>query len=247
MKKQGLLLMFLFLLLSSKSFTQDFQITPPKLQFDGNQLQISYDVVDKSQSDQFYIWVEIAKKNGEPIKVKSASGDIGEKIRSGNNKKILWNPGKDSVFLDEEVNVEVKAEKYEKDFNKGSMMLLSTAVPGLGQTKISKGKPWWLTSLVAYGAVAGGLVTHQSYLKTYDSYRTEADPVKRSDLYSKTQKQMNLSSALIISGVGLWAANIVWVAVTPDKLRPPQHLKLSLDRTYSPVKGATLLTLKLDF
>jgi hypothetical protein len=247
MKKQGLLLLFFLLFLSSKSYSQDFQITTPKLEFDGNQLQISYDVIDKNQADLFYVWVEIEKKNGEQIKPKAVSGDTGEKIKSGNNKKIIWKLADDSVFLNEEVQVQVKAEKYVKSFNKGSMMLWSLAIPGLGQTKISKGKPWWLTSVLAYGAVAGGLITHQSYLKTYDSYRIEEDPIKRSDLFSKTQKQMNLSSALIISGVAVWAANIIWVAAIPNNYRPLQHLQVSLDKTSGPVKGATVLTLRMNF
>ena len=77
------------------------------------------------------------KKNGELIKMKGISGDAGDKIKAGKNKQITWVPEKDSVFLNEVVYVEVKAEKYVKSFNKGSMMLLSTAFPGLGQTKIS--------------------------------------------------------------------------------------------------------------
>ena len=247
MKKQELVLILTFFLFAFKSYSQDFQITSPILVFDGNELQISYDVIDKNQSDQFYVWVEMANKNGEQIKMKSLTGDVGEKVKSGKNKKITWVPGKDNVYLNEEVLVEVKAEKYIKSFKRGSMMLLSTAVPGLGQTKISKGKPWWLTSVLAYGAVAGGLITHQSYLKTYDSYRTEEDPVKRSDLFSKTQKQMNMSSALIVSGVTLWAVNIIWVAITPNHYKPLQHVKLSLENSTGPAKGTTLITMRFNF
>jgi len=247
MKKQELFLILIFLLFASKSYSQDFQLTTPKLEFDGNHLQIYYDVIDKNQSDQFYVWVEMETKNGEQIKMKSLSGDVGEKVKSGKNKQITWVPGKDNVFLNQEVSVEVKAEKYVKSFNKGSMMLLSTAVPGLGQTKISKGKPWWLTGVVAYGAVAGGIITHQAYLKTYNSYQTEEDPVKRASLFSKTQRQMNLSGALLISGVSLWAINIIWVAITPDHYKPMQHVQLSLDKSPGPYKGNTLLTMRLNF
>jgi hypothetical protein len=247
MKRQFLLLLNILYLCSLESFTQSVNLSSPRLEFDGTQLHISYDIIDRNPSDFFYVWVEIGKKNGEVIKVKSLSGDIGEYIKTGSNKKITWNPGKDSIFLDEEVNVEVKAGKYEKPFNKGSMMLLSTAIPGLGQTKISKGRPWWLTSVFAYGAVAGGFMVHQSYLKTYDSYQVETDAVKRSDLFNKTQKQMNQSNALIFAGAGLWAANIIWVAVTPDKLRLPQNIKLSLDKGTGTLKGTNLLSLKIDF
>jgi hypothetical protein len=247
MKKQKLFLILPFLLLPYKSHSQGFLITPPKLEFNGKQLLISYDFINKNQADQFYVWVEMEKKNGESIPVKALSGDLGDNIKGGNNKKITWVPEKDNIFLDEEVFVEVKAEKYIKSFNKGSMMLVSTAFPGLGQTKISKGKPWWLTGVAAYGALAGGFIVHTSYIKTYDSYRIEEDPSKRSDLLTKAQKQMNTSGALIVSGAALWVANIFWVALTPNKYQPLQHVKLSLNQSTGPDKGTALLTLRLNF
>lgn len=247
MKTHKLFLILFFLILPFKTFCQGFQITPPKLEFDGRQLLISYDVVNNNQADQFYVWVEMEKKNGEPIEMKALSGDVGENIKAGKNKKITWVPENDGILLNEEVYVEIKAEKYVKSFNKGSAMLMSTAMPGLGQTKISKGKPWWLTGIVAYGALAGGLVVHSSYLKTYDSYRTEEDPTTRADLFNQTQQQMNLSSILIVSGAALWAANIFWVALTPNKYQPLQHVKLSLGQSTGPYKGTTLLSLRLNF
>jgi hypothetical protein len=245
MKPQRFLLILPLFLFSFKSYSQSFQITSPLLEFDGTQLQISYDVINDNQSDQFYVWVEVFKNNGEVISVKSLTGDIGN-IKSGKDKKITWVPAKDAVYLDEEVSVEVKAEKYIKSFNKSSVMLMSAALPGLGQTKI-KGKPWWLAGAVAYGALAGGFIVHRNYLNTYDSYRIEEDPFKRKDLFAQTQKQMNLSSALIISGAVIWATNLVWVAITPNKYKPLQNVKLSLDRSPGPYNGTTLLSFRLNF
>ena len=246
MKPQRLFLILPFLFLPFLSSSQGFQISPPKLEFDGNQLMIFYDVVTNNQADQFYVWIEMEKKNGEPIRMKTLSGDVGD-IKAGKNKMITWVPNKDSVFLDEEVSVEVKAEKYIKSFNKGSAMLMSTAIPGLGQTKISKGKPWWLIGVAAYGALAGGFITYQNYSRTYKSYRAEEDLSKRADLLKQAQNQMNISNALIVSGAALWAANIFWVALTPNKYQPLQHVKLSLDQSTGPYKGTTLLTLRLNF
>jgi hypothetical protein len=247
MKTHRLIIIVLFLIFSLSSFSQGFLISSMKLNFDGKQLHISYDVINKNQSDQFYVWVEIEKKNGESISVKALSGDVGEMIKSGTNKHITWVPGNDSVFLDEEVFVEVKAERYIKLFNKGSAILKSTVFPGLGQTKISNGKPWWLTGVAAYGALAGGFIVHKKYLNTYDSYRIEEDPASRSDLLDQAQNQMNLSTALIVSGAAVWAANIFWVALTPNKYQPLKNLNLSLDQSQGPLRGSTLITLRYNF
>ena len=238
----------LFLLLSvSGAFSQGFQITPPRLDFDGRQLLISYDVLNSSDADQFYVWVEIEKKNGEKIKMKALSGDVGDKIKVGMNKKIYWTPETDSVIIDEDVSVEVKAEKYAKSFNKGSAILMSTVMPGLGQTKISKGKPFWITGVLAYGALAGGLVVHQSYVKTYDSYRSEVDPASRVSLRTKAQSQSNLSSALFISGAALWVGNLIWVAAIPNKYQPLKSVKLTMEKIPGSNDRTAFLSMHLTF
>lgn len=247
MKKQRLLPTLALLILCSTVFSQDFIITDPKLEFDGYQLTISYDLVNKNASDIFYVWVEMKNQSGTRIRATDIKGDMGDSIQPGNNKKIVWIPEQDAIFLDEDITVELVGERYEKSFNKGSMMLLSTAVPGLGQTKISKGKPWWLTGAAAYGALAGGLIVHSSYSKTYDKYVTETDAVERANLLDKSQKQLTLSGALFISSATIWAANIVWVAATPNKYRPLQYAKLALVSAPGTQGGATLLSLKVNF
>jgi hypothetical protein len=247
MKKHLYILFLFFLIPAGKSFSQSFQITPPKLEFKNKQLLISYDFLNKKQSDQFYVWVEVEKKNGESIQPKGLSGDVGANIKSGSNKQIIWIPEKDDIYLNEEVFVELKAEKYEKSFNRGSAMLMSAVVPGLGQTKISHGKPFWVTSIVAYGALGGGLYLHSAYLNTYDSYLAEEDPAKRSDLYDQSQQQMNISNALIISGAAVWVANIFWVALIPNRYQPLKYVNLSFDQSNGPYPGTMLLSMKLKF
>jgi hypothetical protein len=247
MNKQRHFLFLIFLFIVDNSFSQGVLITPTKLEFDGKNLLISYDILDSNQSDQFYVWIIIEKKNGEPILAKALSGDLGEFVKSGINKQIIWNLEKDSIFLNEEVFVEIKAEEYAKSFNKASMVLLSTVIPGLGQTKVNNGKPWWLTGLVAYGALASGLIVHKNYLETYASYRIEDNPSIRADKYDQALKQMNISNTLIISSVAIWVSNILWVSLTPNKYKPLKHVQLSLKQSTSPYKSTTLLTLRLNF
>jgi hypothetical protein len=230
----------------SNSWSQDFSITPPKLVFEGDKLLVLYDVISKSPSDKFYVWVEMEKKNGERIDAKALSGDIGD-IKAGKNKKIIWVPKEDAVFIEEEVFVEVKAEKYIASFKKGSSILMSAVIPGLGQTKISKGKPYWVTGVVAYGALVGGLILHASSNKTYDNYSVEIDASKREDLFNQAQKQRNTSTILLVSAAALWTANMIWVSAIPKKYKPLDHLSLSLDRTPGSNRGIALLTMRVNF
>ena len=229
-----------------RAYSQDFQIPPPRLEFDGKKLLVSYDVISSKQSDQFYVWLEIQKKSGELLAMNSLSGDIGD-TKAGRNKLITWVPENDSVFLNEMVDVELKAEKYVRSYNKGSMTMLSILMPGLGQTKISNGKPYWLTGIAAYGTLAGGLITRGNYSKTYDEYLIEEDPAKRSELFDQTQKQMNMSSALFVTSAAIWTANLFWVAMTPNRYQPLKHAKITLAPSADPARGINMLTMQVNF
>lgn len=247
MKKQKLYFVLTLLLIISPGInSQEFQLTSPKLEFDGKKLQISYDIVNYKTSDQLFVWVEIQKRNGEPLKAASLSGDIGD-IKAGKRKVITWIPENDSLFLNEMVDVEIKAEKYVKSFNKGSMMMLSLVMPGLGQTKISNGKPYWIMGVAAYGTLAGGLIYNSKANKSYEQYQVEEDPKKRSELFDQTQKQMNMSGAMFISSAAIWTANLFWVIATPNRTQPLKYGKVALVPYADPLRGNTLLTMRVNF
>jgi len=247
MNKQGLFLLFFLFFVYVKISSQASQIGTPKLEFDGQKLLISYDMINANQSDQFYVWVVIQKKDGQVLNINSITGDVGD-TKAGKGKVITWMPAKDSVFLNEEVTVVVNAEKYEKSYNKGSAMLLSIVVPGLGQTKMSGGKPYWIMGVASYGALAGGLVTYSGYKSNYDKYLTEeTDPQKRADYLSQAEKQANMSSALFVTAAAIWTTNLIWVALTPNRYQPLKYKPLTLSPTADPLNGAALLTLRYKF
>jgi hypothetical protein len=247
MNKQELFLSLLLLFISLKISSQSSQIGTPKLDFNGKRLLITYDIINENQSDKFYVWVVIQNKDGQALKMNSISGDFGD-IKSGKDKMITWVPANDSVFLNEEVTVEVKAEKYVKSYNKSSAMLLSVMVPGLGQTKMSGGKPYWIMGVASYGALAGGLLTYSGYKSNYDKYLAEeTDPQKRADYLSQAEKQANISSALFVTAAAIWTTNLLWVAMTPNRYQPLKYKPLTLSPAADPLNGAALLTLRYKF
>lgn len=248
MKIRTLFFLLFLLFLFDNSYSQGFIITQPRVEIEETNLIILYNIITKHSNDQFYVWVEIKKSNGEKIQAMALTGDVGENIKAGNDKKIIWSPENDSIYLDEEIIVEVKAEKYNKAFNKGSMMLKSAVLPGWGQSIISKGKPYWLTGIAVYGTLAGGLIYHKKYLASFESYKIEEDPEKRADLYDQTQKQSNISTILVYSAATAWALNILWVALIPNTYQPLQHAKISLLPTQNIYNNkGLLLSFNLEF
>ena len=237
----------LALLLCQATKSQNARIEPPRLEFDGKKLSIHYDFLDAGQSDHFFVWVVIQKKNGESIKLKALSGDIGD-VKAGKGKKISWIPSNDSVYLNEDVSIEILAERYVKTFNKGSAVLKSALFPGLGQTGISNGKPYWLMGVASYGSLAGGLVTYLGYKSSYNNYlEEEIDPQKRKDLLDKAERNATMSSALLISAAVIWTSNLIWAGATPMRYQPLKYKPLTLQPSADPLTGAALLTLRYNF
>jgi hypothetical protein len=246
MKKRRFFLFMLFLFIVLKSSSQDFQITLLKLEFYGNQLHIAYNIDNKTSIGKFRIEIKINKQNGDPITPKSITGDLGDNIKSGNNKRIIWDLEKDAIYIDEDITVEIKGKKLSESFSKGSLILMSTAVPGLAQTKMS-GKPWWLCGVAAYGTLASGIIFYKSSLNTYDAYKAEDNPNTRIDQYNKAQKNLNIANALFITSATLWVANIIWVTATPNRNKALKHVKVYLEPVTIPNNIGALVALRVDF
>ncbi len=85
------------------------EVTNPVLSLKGSDVQISFDLLNSSRSDIFTIRIEVTNSEGKAIDARSLSGDIGKSINGGRNKKILWDIESDSIFLDEEIFVQVYA------------------------------------------------------------------------------------------------------------------------------------------
>jgi hypothetical protein len=247
MKIQRLFLFLFSLFLMSRSFSQGVLLTQPRLKTEGNELIIYYDIITRKLTDQLFIWVEMKRSNGEIIQAKALSGDVGANVKAGNNKKIIWSAEKDSIYLNEEIVVEVKAEKYIRSFHRGSMLLKAVVFPGWGEASISGSKLWWLTGITAYGTLGTGYLFNKKYLKSYGSYKVALDPLKRQDLLKQTQKELDLSSVMLYTAASVWVANILWVALVPNRYQPLQHTKLSINSAPDLYNGRLLFSLKLDF
>ncbi|MEE4116785.1 MAG: hypothetical protein V2I37_11485 [Marinilabiliaceae bacterium] len=249
MKKDILFAIPLFLAFNLCISAQDFSINNTRVEYDGNKLSISYNLSSRKKSDKFFVLPRIIKNDGTPVRARSFSGDVGANISPGNKLSISWVPEDDAVFLNDTVSVELNAEKYEMSFKRGGVVMSSLFLPGLGQTKITNGSPWWLAGIAAYGTLGGGFVFNSKYKESYNAYLIETDPVERSDLFNQSQDDKQLSRILFISAGALWAGNMIWAAAAPNEYR---ELKLPELSVYaSPAYGSrgiiAMLSLTYDF
>jgi hypothetical protein len=237
-------LILLFLLLPDALYGQArITVTKPRLEVSDENLIIQYDILNAKSSDFFMVWIEVTDAAGNKIKALSITGDIGKEIKGGRNKRITWNLSNDSILIDEDISVEVKAEKIimqeeqaetetseetktikvdegnagMKEISKGNMVLSSVALPGWGQTKTNKGKPYWLIGAAGYGCLAGSVILNRSASSAYDDYKKSMDLDESNALFDKALQRNSVSKVLAYSAIGIWVADIIWVLATPTK------------------------------
>ena len=86
-------------------------VSKPRLSLTENKLTIEYDILNSQPTDTFNVWIEVTDTNGNIIKVSSLTGDFGEKIKGGLNRKIVWDLKQDNIIINEEIFVEIMVEK----------------------------------------------------------------------------------------------------------------------------------------
>ena len=105
-------LYILFSLISPDCIGQiTFTVSQPRLRIFNDSLIITYDISRTKSDDKFYIWLEITDSSGVEIGAYTLKGDVGDDIKAGANKQIVWNFIADEIFIDNTINVEIIAEK----------------------------------------------------------------------------------------------------------------------------------------
>lgn len=218
MKELRFLHIIFFFLFSYCVFGQgNIKIDKPNLIVNNGQLFITYDL---NNSDYDYtIDIEIINSSGVKINASALSGDLGPSVKAGDDKTIIWNLTQDNIFLDEDISVRIVGNVTAKKYNKGILLMQSTVWPGWGQTKLTKGKPYWIVGFAGLACIAGSYVYNQKSLESYDKYVASISFQDSEKYYDESMSQDQTSKILAYSAIGIWAINLVWVAVMPNRVK----------------------------
>jgi len=133
-------LLFLFLTNLFCFAQTTVRLSKPRLELKDNNINIYYDILNSRQTDKFRIWVEITDSTGNNVDARSLSGDIGENVSGGNDKKITWDLAADNIYPETSIYVQVNAEiltipetaeiiKPVKTINRGGAIFQSVLFP----------------------------------------------------------------------------------------------------------------------
>lgn len=230
--KPLLVLIFGLILISfSNSFAQDFSIKTNSLEIINNKLVVSYDFIDFKKNDKFEVWVVVTDGYGNKLTAKTFSGDVGMNITGGVDKKITWDYMYDHIVINDEIGIEVKAEKMSlQEVTIQEMTVVKTSFrsavfPGWGLAKITGNKTHLISGAVTYLSAGAGVYYMLESQKNYDEYQAGNLTSGESDFYKKSIDQNTMSKAFFIGAGSIWAANIVWTAIKTKKLKNEQKAK----------------------
>lgn len=126
MKKSLILYILLFLLSSYNLLSQE--IDNVRASVEGTTIEIRYDIINARINHIFNIEVYYSIDNGNSFigPLRHVTGDVGDDITAGDNKKIIWDVFKEVDELNEHVIFEVRAEVIEREIKRPYYLGLTT-------------------------------------------------------------------------------------------------------------------------
>jgi hypothetical protein len=128
----------------------------------------------------------------------------------------------------------IPSEKKEKSHSDksmrvGSNLLLSTACPGWGLTRLSGGKPYWLIGVAGFACIGSSVYLNRVSHTNYKKYLESSD-INNTDVmdayYNTGKKHYTASNVLAWSAITIWVADLglTWL-LTSKAQRSAANLK----------------------
>jgi len=263
-----LCVLFLSFIFSVSGSGQDIiKISSPELELVDNLMHISFDI-ESSDNDEFRVWIEATDSEGQVLNAATLSGDIGDNIKGGGSKKIIWDIVADGVDLSEGVYIQIFAERENaaairepepdveeateiideqkdiKDISGGGALIRSAILPGWGMTYATGKKVHLLKGVISYGCLGASVLYNRKGIDSYNSYLDAVDIEERETLFNNSVKEDRLSEAMAYAAIGVWVVDMVWTAVGASNAK---RNGLSLDARIDSMTGTTMLAFSVRF
>lgn len=245
---------FLFVLAFIANFSygqKQAQITIINLYEDAGKIYINYDIDQSMPEESFDVKIIATHSNGQAIAAHTLGGDIGENIKGGKNKQVVWSYEQDGIYLDETINIQLFADKV-VDVNYYStpkLLIASTILPGKGVNMLDRSKSYLGWTGLAYGLVGVSVLYSLSSLSTYNNYTAAITATDRDTYYNKYKTKTTVAGVAAISALGVWGWNYVRIFLTKNSIIKNQNSLSSwfLYPSYNTFTNSKMLTLSFKF
>lgn len=166
-----------------------------------------------------YYTVRLAYSNnsGNSFKgpLRSVTGDVGDSIRAGKDKKIAWKFKRDNPYFDgKNISFRLDVVEMPKIATGGAgNALKSLLMPGLGDTKVRNGYNYGWIAVGTYATLATGGYFLYKAQQTYKDHKNRLANDANTHLgYFKDAKRFqNISTVFFLTGASIWIGDVVGV------------------------------------
>jgi hypothetical protein len=82
-------------------------VSDPRLEMVGNTIQIAYDILNSTSSQEFTVDLIVKDEDGNVLRTSALTGDVGEKVSGGKDKRITWDLEADRIEINADIYVKV--------------------------------------------------------------------------------------------------------------------------------------------
>jgi hypothetical protein len=143
------------------------------------------------------------------------------------------------------------AREGHKEIKAGKAILMSAVLPGLGLSRFSGGKPYWLYGVGSYACVATSIIYNRKAASSYDDYLNPTVLDQVSSDYNNAISQQKISRAFAISAAAIWIGDLAFTGIrvlqTKRQLSAKGGSTLYIGYYHNSVNGVPMLSLNLTF
>ena len=209
MKKILLFLLLYFVFISILFCQKKVQIEIADLNYQNNELIITYSILNAQKNDKFNIWVELKDKDEQIIRFSKIEGDVGKGISKYQDNTITCNFVENNIYVNTEVGVQILGDYSYANTNLANTMFFSLLFPGLGKYKFNYNKAFLLIGFSAYACVSSSLYYDFKYKQNYNFYLLENNIEKRNNYFEKSIRQYKMSNYFLGAAISIWSIDII--------------------------------------
>ncbi len=192
-------------------------------------------------------------------------GSEGQEVTTGANKKIIWSYSEEKIpFTGKNTVFKITAapdEDYQRQriakLKQANGMLYSMLWPGWGDMKVrsnpelrKQNYSWLAIGALSYGMIGTGIYLNGRARDKYTDFENATSVEAANAAFDDSETLSQISDYLIIGGITIWAADVLWVLFRGLKnKREAQRLdrKLSWYGQYDPFSQTHGLALQWKF
>jgi len=246
-----IILLVIILGFTLNSIGQEVKVKNVGVNIDNNKIIVNYDLIGNDTVGKHNVELFFIDDRYSIQLPKKLSGDFGDEVNPGLNKRIEWDVFTDDVTIAQKLQPKIIVNGIQKGGSKNA--LYSVLFPGLGDYFVKDSKSMifkpYMRTVTTLGLIGLGVIADQNrtkndimsikfvterydsnndgFINNNDATRTVEDPIK---IGVETEYWLfpNDKELFMISGITLWVADVIWVFV-----KGAENEKLKIYSNYS--------------